>query len=689
MEKLADFIIRRRKVLMVLFMVLTLVSVLLVPGVKVNYNLSRYLPGEMGTAKAMDVMDDAFGLSGMARIMVENTTVSEIPGIKKQLEGVDGVRSVIGLSDVVDIQKPMEYYDAELVEAYYKGNAALFQVEFAEDDYSLKTGKALETIKQLLGPGATLGGSAVNTKAMRENTVSEVLSVSAMALPLFILVFLLTTQSWFEPVIYLFVLGVSVLINMGTNIVFKDISFITNACASILQFAISMDYSLFLLHRFVEERDKGEEPLKAMKTAIIHSFSSIGASCLTTVAGFVALTFMRYRIGLDMGLVLAKGIVLSLICVLFLLPGVTILTHRLIERTHHGSFLPSLGGLSKVIFKSRWILLVLTVILLVPAFLAQNSNRFLYGENAITTSSETRAGQQQKKLDDTFGAYNPVVLLVPGGDTARERAVAESLESKPYMDGIQGLTTLADPYVPRELLPQELIERFSSKGWVRMILALDVPVESEETFHAVEDIRKTITGFYGSDFHLLGSSTSVNDIKEVVDEDFNLVNLISILLVGVIIMLTFRSLSLPVVLIFAIEASIWINMSIPYFLDDSLSFIGYMIVSAIQLGATIDYAILLTNRYMHNRESMSKRDAVQSAITDSGWSVITSALILFIAGMGVWVMSSIKGVSELGLLIGRGAALSGLMVLILLPQLLVLLDGLIRKTSLKRKYYQG
>jgi predicted RND superfamily exporter protein len=689
LERLAEFIIGRRKILMGLFTLITLVSILLIPGVRINYNLSSYLPDDMGTKKAMEIMEQEFSLSGMARVMVEDISVAEIADLKSRISQVEGVRSVVALNDVIDPQRPIEFYDEKVVEGFYKDGKALFQVEFTEDDYSLNTGMAIEAIQGIIGSKGVMTGSAVNAKAMREATLSEVLSVTAMALPLFVLVFLLTTQSWFEPVIYFIVLGISVLINMGTNVIFKDISFITNACAAILQFAISMDYSLFLLHRFVEERNKGEEPHKAMKTAIIHSFSSLSASCLTTVAGFMALTFMRYKVGLDIGLVLAKGIVLSLLSVLLLLPGITLATYRLIEKTRHSSFLPSLKRPSKAIVRSRWVFIILILMILVPAFLAQSANAFLYGENAITTSAETKSGIQQKRINEVFGAYNPVVLLIPNGNIPAEISLARELEGKGYMESVQGLVTLADPYIPRELLPGSVMKQFSSPRMSRMILALDTPEESPETMSAVEDIHMTVSRYYGTDYNLLGSSTSVKDIKTVVDKDFNLVNLISIILVGLIILFTFRSISLPIVLVLVIEASIWINMAIPYFMDASLSFMGYMIVSAIQLGATIDYAILLTNRYMHNRESMGKKESAIAALSDSGWSVITSALILFIAGMGVWIMSSIKGVSELGLLIGRGAALSGVMVLILLPQLLILLDRVIQKTTLKREYYKG
>ena len=684
MNRLAETIINKRTIILVAFVLFAIISACFIPSVQVNYNLSEYLPQDMTTSRAMDVMEKEFSLTGTARVMVDDVSLPEATALKERIEAVNGVKSVIWLDDVADIHKPLEFLDQKTVKDYYKEKTAIYYVEFSEDDYSLNTGKAVSEIQSVIGNKGSMGGSAVNTKAMRENTIKEILSATAIAAPLILLILLLTTQSWFEPVIYLLVLGISVLINMGTNAIFGRISFITNSSAAILQFAISMDYSIFVLHRFIEERNRGLGVHEAMKEAIVHSFSSIGASCLTTVAGFVALMFMRYHIGMDMGLVLGKGVILSLISVIFLLPGVTILTYKLIEGSRHKSFLPSLTGIAKGIFKFRYVLLVIMGLLLVPTYLAQKSNSFLYGESAITTSAETKVGKQQNKIEGRYGIYNPAVLMIPKGDISAETGLARDLEKKEYVSSVQALVTLADPTIPREILPDNVIENFTSENYSRMIINLNLPVESAATFKAVGEINSMVRTYYGDKYYLLGSSTSVSDIKQVVDKDFNIVNLISIAAVALIILITFRSISLPLLLILVIEASIWINMSIPYFMDDSFSFIGYMIVSAVQLGATIDYAILIANRYMHNRVTLGKKDSAVKALGDSGWSVITSALVLFVAGMGVSIVSSIRGVSELGLLIGRGGALSGLMVLVMLPQILILFDGLIHKTTMKR-----
>ena len=685
MFKLARLLVEKRKAIMIVFAVFTFLTAFLIPLVGINYDLSTYLPEDTNTRKAMKVMDEEFSLTSQAQVMMEDVTIAEGLLLKKELKGVSGVKSVIWLDDLVDIYQPLEMQHMEIVENYYKEGVALFQIEFSNDEYSLQTGEAIEDIQNLVGDKGMLRGTAIRSKALRESTLKEVFFITIFVVPIFLLILLLTTRSWFEPIIYLLVIGISVVINMGTNILFGEISFITLSSAAVLQLALSMDYSLFLMHRFAEERDKGLEVNEAMAKAIKQSFSSLAASCLTTVAGFAALMFMRYQIGLDMSLVLGKGIILSLLSVVFLLPSVTIFFHKSIERTQHRSFLPSLKKVTKGILKTRAPVLLVVSLLLIPAFLAQGLNTFVYGESAIIEDEGSIVGTHQSEIEKIFGVDNPMAILIPKGDFEKEKELVHELMGKSYVSSIQGLSTLVDPYIPQEMIPKEFIDNFSSNNFNRVILTLDVPVESETTFSAVEDLEHVMNSYYDGDYYLLGSSVSVWEIKGLVERDFAMVDLISVVAVALIMVITFRSLILPVLLVLVIKSAIWINMSVPYFMDTSLSFVGYMIVSAVQLGATIDYAILLTNRYMENRMTMDKKQAIIDALDTSGWAIITSALILFVAGMGVYTISSVGEVSEMGLLIGRGALLSGGMVLIVLPQLLVLFDGLIHKTTYKDK----
>lgn len=685
MERLAETIVKKRKLIFWIFMVLTAVSAFFIPEVQVNYNLAKYLPSDMKTSQALDIMEKEFSLSGSARVMVEGVSVPEAMEIKRRIEDVEGVRKAIWLDDVADIAMPLEYLDRKTVESYYKDGAALFLVEFEEDDYSLSTGKAIADIQVLIGDRGAVGGSAVTTKYMRESTISEVVSAAVTATPVIFIILILTSASWFEPVIYIFVMGVSVVINMGTNIVFESISFITQASSALLQFAISMDYAIFLLHRFREEKERGLVNHEAMKKAITSSFASVGASCLTTVAGFVALMFMRYGIGLDMGMVLAKGVLISLLTVILLLPGVTLFADRLLERTQHRIFLPSLEKFGHGIVRYGAFLLVLLSLAIVPAYLAQSANSFLYGENSILSIGDSGFGENLNKMDESFGVYNPLVILVPKGSIPREARLADELMAMDYVTSVQTAVTLADPAIPREMLPDEVRKNFVSENYSRFIVNLNLPVESEATLKAVERISETVRRIYGDGYYMLGQSSSVFDTKEVVDSDFSTVNLVSICAVGLIILFAFRSLAVPFLLVLVIEASIWINMSVPYFMDETLSFIGYLVVNAIQLGATVDYAILLTGRYLENRKAYGKKESAVKALADSGWSVITSSLILFVACMCVSMTSSIRAVSEMILLLGRGAAISCLFVLVLLPQLLIIFDGIIAKTTIRKR----
>lgn len=672
---------KRRWSVLIGFGTLCLICLMLWPLVSVNYNLSAYLPESSQTRQAMAVIDEEFGLSGAAQVMVEDVSFQEAVALKEQIAKVKGVKSVIFADDMIDAYQPLEQADPALLEQYYKEDAALFQVEFLQDDYSLETEAALDGIRAIVGEGASFSGSSVNAVAMRDATVNELATISLFLMPIFIGILILSSSSWLEPLLYLAVIGVSVLINMGTNLALGDISFITQMTAALLQLAISMDYSLFLLHRFRECRGQGLEPAKAMHMALRESRSSLFASCLTTVAGFVALMFMQYGIGADMGLVLGKGIVISLLCVLFLLPPLALVCVKGLDRTAHRSFLPRFEKLGRGILKARWPILALALLVAIPAFLGQGANRFVYGETSLLVSEGTQIAQEQEKIAQRFGTYNPLVVLVEKGDRGKENQLAQALVAREDVRQVQSLATSVGVGIPDEMLPAGVLEQFEGPHYARMVVMLDLPQESEETYAAVEQIKGTLQSYYPDGYVVLGQPTSITEIKALVESDYTIVNAVAIGIVALIILFTFRSLLLPVLLVFVIQLSIWINMCIPYFQGAAISFIGYMIVSAIQLGATIDYAILLTNRYLDFRRIQDKRAAAVSAVAASAGTILTSAGILCAVGLTEGFVSSIPGVSDLGMLIGRGAALSGILVMALLPQLLVLFDKAIGKTT--------
>jgi predicted RND superfamily exporter protein len=675
-EKIAKFIVEKRIYFLWGFIAATILGIYFAQAVRVNYDLTKYLPQDMPTSESLTLMEEEFGINGLAQFMAVDVSIPQALALKEDIKRVTGVESVLWLDDFIDIAKPLELADRQLVENYYKDGNVLISIVFSEGDHSLKTGEAIAAIENLRGANTALRGPAVEAYRTRQTASSEVLMITLFVLPIFLIILLFSTGSWIEPVIFIATIGISILINMGTNIFIGEVSYITNASSGLLQFAVTMDYSIFLLHRFGEERAKGHETKQAMINALKLSFSAVSASSMTTVAGFAALMFMRYGIGFDMGIVLAKGVILSLITVMILLPALIILFEKTIERTHHRPFMPDLKKFARGIMKLKIVIPVIALILPV-AFLAQNSNHFLYGDGVVSEKSV---------IYETFGEYNPLALLVPSGDIQKEAAMARSLEALENVSGIESLAVIAGNGLPREFLPQALRDNFETDEFSRMVIYIDAPAESDKSFAVLDDIREIADKFYHGQYFLVGSTSAVSDIRKVVEHDFSITNMIAILAVGAIVLLTFRSISIPVILVLVIQTSIWINMSIPYFTGSPLIFIGYMIVSAVQLGATIDYAILLTGRYMECRRTANPLEAAVSAIADSGNSVITSAAIMSAAGFTLGYISGVPGIASLGMLLGRGALLSCALVLTVLPNLLAAADGLIRRTTLKHGF---
>jgi len=674
MDRLAKFIVTKRKALVVFFALATLVSVVLAPTVVINYDQTAYLPTDMPTRHALNVMAQEFGLHGFAEVIAADIDLPTALQLKREISAVEGVQSVVWLDDAVDVNMPLPMLPQATVREFYAGGSARFHVTFVAGDHDLATGQAVQLLRQLHGGDVLVRGPAPEALNLRGTTTTEISTIIAFVLPIFLLILFLATSSWLEPLLFIFTIGISIVLNMGTNAFLGSISFITFATAGLLQFAVSMDYSIFLLHRFTEERQKGLDIEQAMVAALRHSFASILASSLTTIAGFVALMFMRYSLGYDLGLVLAKGVALSLLSVLTLLPALVIFLARFIERTQHRSLLPPLQGVARGIVGMRWIVPV--VLLLLPiAFVAQGANHFLYGEAAPTEASMPHP---------YFGRSNPLVLLVPANDVLKEHSLVNALREIPHVRSVTGLASVVDISVPRSILPPAVVAQFVGENYTRITMMLDTPVESVASYRAVSNIRQAAEAHYPGAAMLLGASPAVDDIRAVVEYDFAVTSLIAILAVGAIIALTFRSLSLPLFLVLTIQASIWINMAIPYFTGSPLIFIGYMIVSAVQLGATIDYAILLTGRYLEFRRSMTVRQAAVAAIESSGYSVLTSAAILASAGFTLGFVSGVPSIAALGMLIGRGALLSCLLVLTFLPQLLMYGDRFIRMTTLTK-----
>ncbi len=681
LERFFKSIIKRKKIVIITFACLAALCGVLMLGVGQNYDMSKYLPDDSESKAGIDVLKKEFNYNGMALLMLEDKSIAQVLDIKAQIDEVEGVKNVIWLDDIADIKQPVEFIDEDIKSNYLNGNDALIHIVFEDDDYAETTRLAIDEIKSKLGEDALLSGNAVDSYILVKSVSGNIMTGILIALAIVLLILILTTHSFIEVVLFLITIGVSILLNMGTNVIFGEISYMTFACAAVLQMAISMDYSIFLLHRFEHERTMESDPAKAMAKAAKASFSSVISSGMTTIVGFVALIFMSYTIGADMGLVLAKGIVLSLVCVMLLMPPLAVVFSKAIDRTRHRRLLPTMKNLQHALSgKARYIVLALLAAVSVICYLAQDNNTILYSTSNIGDPKQSAINE---KIEDGFGKCSDFVVIVPNGSVTQEYGMAEELKGLSYVANVQGLYAFVDPEIPGQIVPDDIKEEFISENYSRYIVSVNAGIETEEAFSAVTGIRQIASKWF-EESYVTGTSPVVFDIRNAASGDFSLIAILSIVFVGIILLLTFRSLSIPLILMFIIETSIWINMSIPYFTGTPMIFIGYMVISAIQLGATIDYAILMTNYYLEGRKTMDKRAASEYAVEKAGVSILMSALVLSAAGFVVSATFTQQAMSQLGSLIGRGAILSGVLTIFVLPQVLTLLDKVISKTTLKR-----
>jgi predicted RND superfamily exporter protein len=686
LDRFLDAILRYRKSVVVTFLILALLSGIFSLLVSINYNMVDYLPQGAQSTEALDIMKNEFkGKVPNARIMIKNVTIQQALEYKAEISQIEGVSSVSWLDDVVGTDvlttTPIEFIDDSLLDSYYKNGNALISVA-VESGLEEST---IKEIRELIGGDNAIEGEAVNRAGTQEMSVSEVLNAMAILVPVVIIILMIATTSWIEPLLFLITIGIAVIINMGTNIFFRDISFITQTVSPILQLAVSLDYAIFLLHSFKTYKEKFE-PAKAMKHAIKHALPAVAASAATTIIGFLALVAMRFGIGSDLGINLVKGIFLSFVSVMIFLPAFTLLLHKLIDKTEHRRLVPRVDGIGKLVMKVRTPFLILALIVVIPCFLAQTNTQFLYGTGSVAGVSE--AGKDRTSIEDEFGRENALVLLVPRGDVGREAELCRELKNVPHVKNIVSYVTAVGAEIPTAYVPKEAVDQFYSENYSRLILYIDTEDEGEEAFNTVESIFDTAEKYYDT-CYMAGQSATLYDMKNIVSIDTKLVNIIAIVGIFIVLLLTFRSLTLPLFLLFSIETAIWVNLSYAYFTDQYLNFVGYLVISTVQLGATVDYAILLTNRYLANREVLSKKEAMRVTIDNNLGVILTSAFILSTAGFILSLTSTNPIISELGMLLGRGTVLSFVMVICVLPALLLLFDRVVKKTMLKSNFYEA
>lgn len=749
MEKIIRFIVEKKLLICIIFCVLIAASAACIPFVRVNYDDTSYLPKNSETKQALEYLYDQYGSGGNASIMFDDVDIEGALEYKERLEKIDGIKKVLWLDDVLagfldDVVAQMneegtaitkaeaiEYLLGTIgvikldnrgvnyprfigvlltkfmegglsmglmgefkpqLEGFYRQDAAFMQIFFTEGDYADATYKAINEIRKMGVSLYMTGNAAVNYNS-RKMVSNETMISTIIASSVVLIILFLMTKSYWEPVIYLMTIGSAVIINMGTNIFMGGISYMTQGVASVLQLALTMDYSIFLLNRYRREKKSGLDNNEAMISAIKHSLSPISASSLTTIASFVALMFMSYRLGLDIGLVLTKGVVISMLSVFMFMPALILYTDKLITKSAHKSFRFTFKKLSAGLVKSRYVLPFIIIAIMAPCAYFQSQNLFVYGNEATMGSEGSLIAADREAVEGIFGTQNQMLIILPDGANAKEYDISMKLLELEYMgiSSVQSLSLVREAGL-EDVLPPVLKNQFIGKSSTRIILSLSIPSEGEQTEKLVDTIRGILdeelkdTEVSGGDkYYLVGEASATMEIKSLVERDYDIITYVSLALVGLVILVSFKSAIIPVILLLVIQGSVYINMTIPYLTKEPIIFVGYLLVSSILLGATIDYAILFTDNYMSNRQTMNKFDSARFAMSQSARSLITSAGILTFSGLTLWVISGMPASSLFGAAIFRGGLLAFICVMILLPQLLVLLDTPIRYSTWKGK----
>lgn len=680
MEGISRFVVKRRKMVVMLTLLLTVVFTVCFFNVKINYNMTDYLPENANSTKALDLMDEEFGEAvPNCNVMAENVSIVKALEIKAQLEDMEGISHVSWLDDAVDLKQPLEVQDQDMVDDYYVDGNALFSVTIEDGQERAVT----DLIKEKLGKGMKLSGSAVEQADSQRLAAAETMRAIMVIAPLIILILMISTTSWLEPFIYLTTIGAAALINLGSEIFRGEISYVTLAVAPLLQLAVSLDYAVFLSSAYEKHKRKAPNNAIAMVWAVKESFKSILASALTTIVSFLALTAMEFKIGPDMGISLVKGVVLSFIACMTFLPAAILLLNDLIEKTRHRKFMPSFKGAGKIAVKIRIPAFIIVLLVSGVCYIGQANNTFTYGSGDAAGSTEDAAA-----IKEQFGESNVMVLLVPNTSRTKEMLLSSRIEEMDHVTNVISYSTQVGVAIPPEYLSEEIRENFYGRHYARIIIYSDLPDEGKESFALVKNVRKQAAEYYGDDVFSCGQSANLYDMKNTVEGDNRVVNILTMVAIYLVLLFTMKSWLIPILLMLVIKCAIWVNMSIPFFTDSSLIYLGYLVVSTVQMGATIDYAILLTDKYILNRQRMGQKPAMEKTLGEVIPTILVSSSVLAIAGFALAFASSNAMVADLGVLIGRGALIPLVLVNLCLPAMLFFADKLLPLTIYRADFYE-
>jgi uncharacterized protein len=682
MFDLGRFVVKQRKLIIILYIIILIPAVIGYITTGVNYDLLSYMPDELNSRQGEQILEEEFNLSGLGLLMARNKKSFEVEMLITNLEAVEGVESVAWLGDYSDIYIPAEFTDQEIFERFATDDTVLLQIRFMENSRSTLTTDAVEMINTMIGTDEDLnfGGEPPILAEMQSAIDEEIFIYTAVAVLMIIIVLAISTSLYLDPVLFLLAVGLAIVINMGTNVFRGDISFLTASIAAVMQLGISLDYAIFLMHRLEEERLSFDNIEDAMASTVNKTAATISSSALTTIGGFAALLVMQNGIGSDMGFVLGKGIVISLIVTLTFLPGLIIAIYPFSSKYSHRVLLPSFKNASKKLIKYRWVFMIIFLVAAVPAYLAQRNVDFYYSnENYLPENSKAVAGTNE--IMDEYGAVDLVYLVIPDEGRRQENELVGNIKDIATVDSVVAISEQVDAALPDLVIPEEMLSEFKGGGYRNIMIFLKPGVSESEAFTAVDLIRAE-AGSLLDEYYVAGALAMTRDMAALSRIDARTVAFVSVAAIGLIIAISLKSLILPVILVLAVQMAIWINISILYYQDQAVSSLTPIIIGAIQLGATVDYAILYTLRYRENLHLLkNKTTAAVKTIEETGRSILTSALILFAATFSISVIAGIKTTREMTMLIGRGALISMIVMFTLLPAMLIVWNNVIEKTT--------
>ena len=685
MIKFGRFVAKHRVLVLILAVLLLIPSIMGYAATRVNYDILTYLPDNIDTMVGQDILQDEFGKGGYSMVVVRGMDDKGVAHMREEFSQVEGVADVLWYDSIASLSVPKDVLPDDLLEKFNTEDSTLMLVFFSGGTSSDETLEALAQLKQIAGKDALIGGMTATISDTRDLTEKEEPIYVLIAVLLSCVVLAITMDSLMLPVLFIASIGMAILYNLGTNIFAGEISYITMALAAVLQLGVTMDYSIFLWHSFSENLHYYDDENEAMAHAIAATFSSVVGSSMTTVAGFIALCFMSFTLGLDLGIVMAKGVVFGVISCVTILPSLILVFHKAIKKTTHRALLPDVGRLSGGIMKHYKLFIVVFLILLVPAIYGYTHTNVYYNLDS-TLPEELDSSQANQALREDFhmGALH---LLLLDSDTSSTdiRKMSREMEQVDGVSYVLGVDSLVGSLIPDEFLPKDLTSTLESDNYKLMLIGSEYATASPEVNNQITELQD-ITKKYDENSMLIGEAPCTKDLITITDHDFAVVNSVSIGLVFLIIAVVLRSVILPFLLVAVIEFAIFVNMGIPGFTGTELPFIASIVIGTIQLGTTVDYAILMTNRYLRERtHGKNKKDAVDTALHACATSIMVSALSFFAATFGVGVYSDVALIGSLCSLMARGAIISMVTVLLVLPAVLYIFDKPIIATTLGAK----